>query len=61
MVRSKNLYSGAHVHQKGTRVLRATKVVAESDEKVLIDCDGEQPGMLPCTMTMLPSAIRLKV
>lgn len=61
VVRSKNLYSGAHVHQQGTRVLRAKKVVAESDEKVLIDCDGEQPGMLPCSMTILPSAIRLKV
>lgn len=61
VVRSKNLYSGAHVHQKGTRVLRAKKVVAESDETVLIDCDGEAPGRLPCSMTMLPSAIRLKV
>ena len=61
VIRSKNLYSGAHIHQKGTRVLRAKKIVAESDEKVLIDCDGEQPGVLPCSMTILPSAIRLKV
>lgn len=61
VVRSKSIYSGAHVKCKGTRVLRAKRVVAESDEKVLIDCDGEQPGMLPCTMTILPSAIRLKV
>lgn len=61
VVRSKSIYSGAHVKWKGTRIVRAKKVVAESDEKVLIDCDGEQPGMLPCTMTILPSAIRLKV
>ncbi len=61
VVRSKSLYSGAHVHSKGTRTLRAKKIVAESSERVLIDCDGEQPGMLPCTMTILPSAIRLKV
>ncbi|MDP1822102.1 MAG: diacylglycerol kinase family lipid kinase [Archangium sp.] len=61
VVRSKSIYSGAHVKWKGTRIVRAKKVVAESDEKVLIDCDGEQPGLLPCTMTILPSAIRLKV
>lgn len=61
VVRSKSIYSGAHVKWKGTRIVRAKKIVAESDEKVLIDCDGEQPGMLPCTMTILPSAIRLKV
>lgn len=61
VLRSQGVYSGAHVNWKGTRVLRAKKVVAESDEKVLIDCDGEQPGTLPCTITMVPSAIRIKV
>jgi diacylglycerol kinase family enzyme len=61
VVRSKSIYSGAHVKWKGTRIVRAKKVVAESDERVLIDCDGEQPGTLPCTMTIVPSAIRLKV
>lgn len=61
VIKSKGVYSGAHVNWKGTRTLRAKKVVAESDEKVLIDCDGEQPGTLPCTMTILPGAIRLKV
>jgi YegS/Rv2252/BmrU family lipid kinase len=59
--KSSSLYSGTHVNWRGTRVLRAKKVVAESDEQVLIDCDGEQPGMLPCTITIIPSAIRLKV
>lgn len=61
VLRSGSLYSGSHVTSKGTRVLRARKVVAESEERVLIDCDGEQPGTLPCTMTIVPSAIRLKV
>ncbi len=61
VIRSKGVYSGSHVNWKGTRLLRAKKVHATSDEKVLIDCDGEQPGTLPCTMTILPSAIRLKV
>lgn len=61
VIRSKGVYSGSHVNWKGTRLLRAKKVHATSDEKVLLDCDGEQPGTLPCTMTILPSAIRLKV
>jgi YegS/Rv2252/BmrU family lipid kinase len=61
VIKSKGVYSGAHVNWKGTRTLRAKKVVAESDEQVLIDCDGEQPGMLPCSMQILPAAIRLKV
>lgn len=61
VIRSKGIYSGSHVNWKGTRRLRAKVVHAESDEPVLIDCDGEQPGRLPCTMTLLPSAIRLKV
>ncbi len=61
VIRSKGVYSGAHVNWKGTRTLRAKKVHAESDEKVLIDCDGEQPGTLPATLSILPGAIRLKV
>ncbi len=61
VVRSRGVYSGGHVAWPGTRTLRATTVRAESDEEVLIDCDGEQPGRLPCTLTMLPGAIRLKV
>lgn len=61
VIRSKGVYSGAHVNWKGTRQLRAKSVHAESDHEVLIDCDGEQPGKLPCTMTILPGAIRLKV
>jgi len=61
VIKSKGVYSGAHVNWKGTRTLKAKKVVATSDQRVLIDCDGEQPGALPCTMTILPGAIRLKV
>ena len=61
VIRSKGVYSGSHVGWKGTRQVRAKVVRAESDEEVLIDCDGEQPGKLPCTMTLLAGAIRLKV
>lgn len=56
-----SIYSGEHVKWKGTRCLKARVVEADSDEEVLIDCDGEQPGRLPCRMTLLPAAVRLKV
>lgn len=61
VIRNAGVYSGAHVRWKGTRTLRCREVSATSEERVLIDCDGEQPGTLPCTMTLLPAAIRLKI
>lgn len=61
--KSKMVYSGAHVKMKGTRTFRCRTLAAEShnQEEVLLDVDGEQPGRLPCRMTLLPSAIRLMV
>ncbi len=56
-----SIYSGEHVKWKGTRQMHCKTITAESDQEVLIDCDGEQPGKLPCTMTLLPAAIRLKI
>lgn len=55
------IYSGNHVKWKGTTVHQCRELTAESDGQVLIDCDGEQPGTLPCRMRVLPSAIRLAV
>ena len=53
------LYDGTHVKLKQTRTLRCRELRAESDEQVLIDCDGEQPGRLPCAIRILPGALRL--
>lgn len=61
VIRNAGVYSGAHVKWKGTRTLRCKELTASSRERVLLDCDGEQPGMLPCKLTVLPGAIRLKV
>ncbi|MDX2009073.1 MAG: diacylglycerol kinase family lipid kinase [Myxococcaceae bacterium] len=55
------LYSGKHLAYAGTQTRQCRELRAEADGEVLIDCDGEQPGKLPCRVTMLPSAIRLKV
>lgn len=55
-----SIYDGTHVKWPGTRTLRCKRVQADSDEEVLLDIDGEQPGRLPCTISLLPAAIRLK-
>jgi YegS/Rv2252/BmrU family lipid kinase len=52
---------GRHVDMAGVRTRTCTRIEATSDREVLIDCDGEQPGRLPCAMKILPSAIRLCV
>lgn len=62
VLKSKGVYNGDHVNWKGTRRLRCRTLHAESETgDVFLDVDGETPGRLPCTMTLLPGAIRLKV
>lgn len=56
------LYNGKiHTHPKARhyRVKSITARAAESDI-VLVEADGEQPGILPATYTVLPGALRLK-
>ena len=60
VLKSKSVYNGRHTRWSGTRQLRCRSIRAESDEEVLLDVDGEQPGRLPCQMTVVPRAIRLK-
>ena len=40
---------------------RGRVVTATSDERVLLDVDGEQPGSLPSRFEILPGALKLKV
>jgi len=53
------LYSGEVEGVKGVRVLDARRVEVSSDERVLVDCDGEQPGCLPASYEVRPGALRL--
>jgi diacylglycerol kinase family enzyme len=54
------LYDGTHVGEPGTRTRRATRVVAQSREPVLLEVDGEGVGRLPATIEIMPGAIRFK-
>jgi diacylglycerol kinase (ATP) len=54
-----SIFSGTHLKLKDIVSHRARSVRAEAlgDERVLIDLDGEQPGYLPATYTILPDCL----
>jgi YegS/Rv2252/BmrU family lipid kinase len=58
------VYQGKHLDFQEVSVKRARRVLAEpvrADEKVLVEIDGEQPGRLPATFEIVPSALPLLV
>ncbi len=55
-----HLYRGTHVDLPGVRTFRGRSIVATSDEAVLLDVDGEAPGRLPASFTILPRVLRLR-
>lgn len=57
---SRSIYTGEHLKMKKVESFRAKKIEADSSERVLLDVDGEQPGMLPASFEILPGAIRMK-
>jgi len=58
---SRTIYDGKHVEMEKVESFRAKRVEATSiDDRVLLDVDGEQPGMLPATFEIQPGAIRMK-
>jgi diacylglycerol kinase family enzyme len=63
VTKQRMLYDGTHVRLPNTRVVRARTVEIEplGNARVLLDVDGEQPGMLPARFTMVPAALRVRV
>jgi YegS/Rv2252/BmrU family lipid kinase len=59
-LKSRRIYDGTHLELPGTRAFSARLLEAESDEEVLLDVDGEQPGRLPLRAEVLPGALNLK-
>lgn len=53
------IYSGRMMERPDVvRYLKAERLVASSDERVLLEADGELLGVLPATFTLLPGALR---
>lgn len=56
------LYTGAHRSLPAVKIARCAKVSASPatpGDKVFIDLDGEQPGVLPATWEVVPGALDL--
>jgi len=51
------LYNGKILEIKEVSCLTGKKVEAFSQEPVLLDVDGEQPGILPITLDIIPLAL----
>jgi YegS/Rv2252/BmrU family lipid kinase len=54
------IYKGQHLTQPKVESFRCRTVRATSPERVLLDVDGEQPGMLPAAFEIIPAALRMK-
>lgn len=63
MLFSRHIYKGSHLNHDAVSSRRATKVYAESvdGQDVLLDMDGEVPGSLPATFSIMPEALRFVV
>jgi YegS/Rv2252/BmrU family lipid kinase len=64
MLSSRALYKGTHLHKKEVSARRARTVLAEPatpGDVVELDVDGETPGNLPATFSIVPAALSLVV
>jgi diacylglycerol kinase (ATP) len=53
------LYTGGIGKIRQVSMQTGKKVAAASEQRVLLDIDGEQPGTLPAELSILPSAIKM--
>ena len=58
---SSRIYKGTHINDPMIGYTHAKHVELTSPDRVLLDVDGEQPGMLPATFDILPRSIKLIV
>jgi len=52
------LYNGKLLQLKKVQTFVGKRVKASSDQQVLLDVDGEQPGQLPAVIDIVPKAVR---
>lgn len=56
---SSKIYKGTHINDPMIGYTNARHVELSSKDRVLLDVDGEQPGMLPATFDLLPKSIQV--
>ena len=55
------LYNGKILEVSKVFTLTGKRIEAHSDQQVLLDVDGEQPGQLPVTVEIVPDALNIFV
>lgn len=55
------IYQGNHLQVRGVSVYQGTSVVLEGKGRILLDVDGEQPGVLPARFSVLAASLCLRV
>ena len=55
------LYDGSHVKHSRIREIKTTTVTIESDERLLVEADGEILGECPASFRVMPSALTVVV
>jgi diacylglycerol kinase (ATP) len=55
------LYNGKLLQHEKVRTLVGKRIEASSEQRVLLDVDGEQPGQLPVVIDIVPKAIKLLI
>ncbi len=58
---SSKIYKGTHINDPMIGYTHARHAELTSKDRVLLDVDGEQPGMLPATFDLLPGSIKVIV
>ena len=61
LLKQKRLYDGSHVLDLGTKSAKIRSLLAESDEQVFVELDGEFVGHLPAAFEILPSSLKVKI
>jgi diacylglycerol kinase (ATP) len=64
LLNSYKLYSGSHLSMEKMALVQARKITAtpiRSDEKILLEVDGETPGRLPATFEIMDRVLRVRL
>ena len=54
------IYTGNHIRSKEFSYFRCRKIEVNCNDRVPLEADGESLGFLPCTINVIPQAIRIK-
>ena len=55
------IYRGRYLNHPRVQYLKASTLLAKSQDSVPVEVDGETVGTLPATFTVMPRALRLRV